>query len=251
MSLAIGKCRVRSKETLRIDDPNADLSAICRFSDLVDRYLGARTIALDFLAGASTRWNGPVSILDLGCAQGSLSRALVNWGRSHGQDVRVHGSDPNPRLIHMAREANRDMTDLTFECRTLDDPFYLQAQQFDYVISTGGFHRQPDERTELFLKTANRLAKRGVIVIDWLRDARARFYLSTLARFAGDLSVREEMALSIMKGFSIKEADALRDAAGLGFAQTRTHMGYRFSIGGERALVVGRQLAPGIGLAGA
>ena len=41
-----------------------------------------------------------------------------------------------------------------------------------------GLHREPNDRTALFLKIANRMAKRGLICVDWIRDARPAFALA-------------------------------------------------------------------------
>ena len=252
MNWTFGSLRERSRLIERIDrhDVTDDqLNALFDFSDGVARRLRGFSPVLSFLRGAAGRWNGPVSILDLGCGRGALSRAIVDWAHRRRLDVKVNGADRYGRVIHLARDRHKGIADLTFDTRDLNDPLYLQAQQFDYVVSAYALHREPDDRTQLFLKTANRLARRGVIVVDWMRDARAAFFLSRLAKFSAEPVVAEEVSLAVARSFTRREAVKLRTEAGLDFAEVRTHVGYRFSIAGERALVLGTELSPNVGLA--
>jgi SAM-dependent methyltransferase len=244
--------RERDRAVERVDShdvTDADLSRLFDFTDNVARYLGGHSIVLRFLAAASRRWVGPVTVLDLGCGRGSLARAIIEWAHIRGLDVKVHGTDKYGRIVHLARERHHGIGDLTFETRDLNDAFFLQAQQFDYVVSAQALHRENDARLVPFLKTANRQAKRGVIVVDWLRDARAAFYLSTLARFSRDPMVCDEARLAVRRGFTLREADRLRQDAGLDYARVGVHFGYRFSIEGERGLVTEPLLSPNVGLA--
>lgn len=247
MPLPFAAYAERARVVERVDSHDVtddELNAVFDFSDAVARFPGGHSVILGFLARASRRWLGPVSILDLGCGRGALSRAIIDWSRARGLDVKVHGSDKYGRVVAMARDRHRGAADLTFETRDLNDPFFLSAQQFDYVVSAQALHREPDERTALFLKTANRQAKRGLIVLDWMRDARAAFYLSTLARACKEPLVRKEARLAVQRGFTTEEAEKLKAAVGLDFARVRRHFGYRFSIEGERGLVMGTGLAP-------
>lgn len=252
MTWTFGSLRERSRAIERVDRHDVtdeQLNALFDFSDGVARWLRGYAPVLGFLRQAAGRWNGPVSILDLGCGRGALSRAIVEWAHARRLDVKVNGADRYGRVVHLARDRHKGVADLTFDTRDLNDPLYLQAQQFDYVVSAYALHREPDDRTQLFLKTANRLARRGVIVVDWLRDARAAFYLSRLARFSKDAVMSEEASLAVARGFTRREADQLRNDAGLDFAEVRAHVGYRFSIAGERALVLRTELSPNVGLA--
>jgi len=237
----------RARVPERADSPNVtdgELNAVYDFSDSIARFLGGHAIVLRFLARASRSWTGPVSILDLGCGRGALGRSILDWAKGRGLDVKIHGSDKDARVIPMARERHRGLSDLTFETRDLKDQYFLQAQRFDYVVSAQALHREPDDRAELFLKTANRQAKRGLIVVDWLRDPRAALYLSTLARACREPRVRTEAKLAIQRGFTRAEADRLKNAAGLDYARVGVHFGYRFSVDGERGLVMNMGLTP-------
>ncbi|MBV9080888.1 MAG: methyltransferase domain-containing protein [Elusimicrobia bacterium] len=247
----------RSAEIERLDShdaTDAELDQILDFHHLVGRATGGYSIVVRFLRAAiarSTESSAPVSVLDLGCGRGDLARAIAEWGHLRGVEIRVHGTDKYGRLIQMARARHKRSADLTFETRDLNDPFFLQAQQFDFVVSEMALHREDDARTALFLKTANRLARRGLIIVDWMRDRRALMWVGMLARLGRPEIVRRDARTAVERGFSLEEADKLRESAGLEFAAVRAHVGYRFSISGERALALRPALSPVTGLLGA
>ena len=253
MMWPIGRLPQRSNVIERLDDPgvsDADLSRLFDFHDTVARWTGGRQIVLGFLKDAAERWSGPVTILDLSCGRGDLSRSIVLWGRAANVEVRVHGVERHARLVQMARERQRNLSEITFEARNLNDPFFLQAQQFDYVVSEMGLHREPNDRTALFLKIANRMAKRGLVCVDWIRDARPAFVLEFLAGAWKSEAVKHDARVAVERGFRYREAEALRKGAGLNYARLKRHVGYRFSLFGERGLVMDPAFTPVTGLAG-
>lgn len=252
MRWPLGHLPRRSTALERIDShdiSDADLSRVFDFQDSVSRYTGGRSITLDFLSRASRAWTGPVTVLDMSCGRGDVGRSIAKWARARGVEIRVHGVDRYGRVIQMAREAQRKYPELTFEVRDLNDPFFLQAQQFDYAVSEMGLHRERDDRAALFLKTANRMARRGLIAVDWIRDPRPAFALERLAPLWKCEAVTHDARVAVERGFRYREAQALRRAAGLDFATLRRHLGYRFSVSGERGIVIDPAYSPVTGLA--
>lgn len=231
------------------DLPATDLAHVLDFHAAVSRWTGGRSIIRNFLSASSPRTAGPLTVMEMGCGRGDLSRAIVQWARRSGVEVKVHGVDRCAHLIALAREWNRAYPEITFERRELEDPFFLQAQQFDFVVSESALHREPDGRTALFLKTANRMARRGIIAVDWIRDPRPLLVMEGLGRLFGAEAVRHDAPLAIERGFQKRDAELLRTSAGLDFARVGVHFGYRFSISGERGLARHQALVPLTGLA--
>jgi SAM-dependent methyltransferase len=204
-----------------------------------------------FLHAGCRRWAGGVTVLDLGCGTGALSIAVAKWAAREKLDVRIHGTDSNPALVELARENGRRWPGMTFEARSLSDPFFLRAQQFDYVVSAYALHRQNGADAATFLKVANRQAKIGFVVCDWMRDVRAGLFHPLLASLVGGQVAGDAMSVAVKRGFSVDEINALREEAGLDGSVAKPHFGLRFTIEAERALVLDPRLAPDIGLAGA
>src|SRR5262245_51117350 len=101
----LGHLPRRSTFLERLDSPDiddAELSSLFDFHDSISRWTGGRSIVLDFLAQASRAWAGPVTILDMSCGRGDLSRSIVKWARRKDVEIRVHGVDHLSRAIQMA-----------------------------------------------------------------------------------------------------------------------------------------------------
>lgn len=251
----LGPCAKRSQKMEWVDAPDVsdeDLSCYFDFHHFLGRRLGGYGAVAAFLEACSARWEPgqPISILDLRCGRGDLDRAIVQWGRRRKADIHVLAVDRYENVIQMAREHHGALKEIVFETRDLRDPLFLQAQQFDYVIASHIFHLEKDEHLLSLLKMVNRLAKRGIFVLDWLRDVRGWWWMKGLSRLWGCELVLHDAPLSIERGFLVKEWEALAKDAGLEYARSQKHLGYRLSLSGERGLVLARAYQPQRGLAG-
>lgn len=244
-----GPCSKRSRyleliETPDIDDEN--LERCFDFNAFMGQWAGGHAIVLDFLKNCSSRWTQgePISILEIGCGRGDLARSIVNWGRRSKIELHIHAIDRYNRFIQMARDRHHSYKEITFDVRELNDALFLQAQQFDYVVCFQTLHRQSDQDALQYLKRTNLLAKRGFIAVDWLRDIRAWVWVSLLARLWRNEAIRHDGPLGIEKGFVMEDVVRLARSAGVDYAAVTKHMGYRFSLSGERGLVLAPKLAP-------
>lgn len=163
--------------------------------------IGARAV-LSFLSSSSSLWspNTAITILNVGSSSG-LSSVVKTWANDRHWDVRLS------------------------ETNNLNDPKFLQAQQFDYVVADGVLDGKSEDEVQGILIAANRLAKRGLAFTDGLRWVR--------------------------RGFTIGEIRAVAEKAGLRFATVRPFWGVRFLLSGERGLVLSTGLSPAPDLAGA
>jgi 2-polyprenyl-3-methyl-5-hydroxy-6-metoxy-1,4-benzoquinol methylase len=177
--------------------------------------------------------------------------SIVRWAKSKGFEVRILAVDECPSVINLARDHYGSVSEITFDVRFLTDPRFLEAQQFDYVISSSMLHTLEGPAAVRALKTANLLARRGIVFSDWMRDIRAWLWMQALARFWGDDFVIHDGLLAIRKGFTVTELRHLTHEAQLEYLEIRRHLGYRFSVAGERALVLSRKAASVPGLASA
>jgi hypothetical protein len=123
------------------------------------------------------------------------------------------------------------------------------AQQFDYVVSSLALHRESTVDAQLMIKRINLLAKRGILISDWLRDVRALLWVTMFSYFTRDQNVRYSAQVAIKKGFTMNEIRGLAKGAALNYATLQKNFGYRFSLAGERGLVTSPQFVPVTGLA--
>lgn len=256
MNLAWGPCARRSKKCEFVESPTTsddDLNEIFDYTDFLGRISGEYRILQSFLDSCSSGWpkGMTVSVLDLRCGRGEASRHMTRWARRNKWDLRILAVDSYARVVQMARERQAGFSEIVFDVRDLNDSRFLQARQFDYVISSMALHHEPEERVKLFLKTANRLARRGLFVMDWLRDIRPRMATKWVSSFYKSEALSHDAPLAVERGFTEKEVGKLSKEVGLEFAPLRVHFAYRFSLAGERELALAPQLAPIRPLAGA
>ena len=232
--------------------PEKDLNKIIAYEESQSRYLGGCDSVLNFLSESAAFWpkENPLTILDIHCGSGTLALSILTWARRSQLDVKIMAIDSNPNVIQLARSRNKHRKEINFENRDLQDPLFLQAQQFDYVISDGGLHAESELEPTSFLVTLNRLAKRGIIITDFLRNPMEILFMATLARFYGSAAVQQAEIVS-RRSVTMKEIQEASEKAGLKNAKLSTYFGIRFTLSSERALILDSARAPQRGFAGA
>lgn len=253
-TLNIGPCYRRSTHIEPLERPDLDdeeLSRAFDFIEFLNRWTGGNRIVVDALAACSHRWmpGQTISILDVGCRRGDLTRAIVKWARSRQIDVKIFAIEKFSRFIQMAKEHSTGYPEINFDVRLLNDPMFLQAQQFDYVVSSLSLHELSFEQASVALKKMNLLAKRGLIVTDWIRDFRGWLWMSAFSFLLGNDVVREGAPLAVKKGFTESEIRHICRHAGVDYLNYSKHLGYRFSVMGERGLAMNPAYIPVAGLA--
>jgi ubiquinone/menaquinone biosynthesis C-methylase UbiE len=109
----------------------------------------------------------------------------------------------------------------------------FRDRSVDFVLSTHFFHHLSDDQIVETLAEFDRIARRGIIVNDLLRRRRALFWIRLFTLFANRY-VKTDGPLSVRRGFTVGEVEALARRAGLGWLRVRVHFGHRFTLAGER-----------------
>jgi|SRR5579862_77377 len=140
-------------------------------------------------------------ILDLGCGTGQLAARLAE----HVPDGGVVGIDPAEEMIRIAREHQRDRSNVRFELGS-SDAIPADAGTFDVAVSTISFHhwtRPADSLREI----ARVLKPKGrVLILDLCRDRGFMEVFDRLQRWlqpshAGMASTRDMRAYCSHAGF--------------------------------------------------
>ena len=102
---------------------------------------------------------------------------------------------------------------------------------FDYVACSLFTHHFTDEGVVRVLREMARVARRRVFVIDLHRHAVAYFLYTTAGRLlVRSALVREDGALSILRGFVPAELQRLAERAGLSEVEVRRRFPYRLVL---------------------
>ncbi len=210
----------RSEELELLDvetPPRKELARIAGYLAFVNRWLGGT----DAVARRLKEMGKVVTVLDVGAGAADIPLALAR--RFPG--VKPMALDLSPAMLSLAEGLPRVRGD------ALRLPF--RDQSVDVVISTHLFHHLKDDEIVLALREFDRIARHGIVVNDLLRSRRAVFWIRFFTLWANRWT-RFDGPLSVKRGFTLPEVDALARRAGLYWLWTKVHFGHRFTLGGGR-----------------
>jgi len=218
-----------------MDAPDADpvmLHKSLAYIRRINSLLGYTRATLHHLETLSRSWNAgeTIRIVDLATGSADIPRAILRWAQRRRFDVHMVGVDLHPKTAAEAAEL-RDSKLRVVRADVLDLPF--ADGSFDYAITNMFLHHLDDAQVVTVLKNMARVARRGVIVADILRNRRAYAWIVLLTLLANPM-VRHDARISVAQAFSPAEVMEIRDAAGLNFTAYHRHFGHRFVLAGEK-----------------
>ena len=209
----------------------------------VNRWLGdAKTLQDLFLTEIEARDLQSFSVLDVGAGSGELLRVAAKWSRETNRTARLVGLELNERSAKSILEESREFPEIhSIRADGLRLPFADRA--LDYAIQSLTLHHFDDEGAVKLLREMGRVAARGVFVIDLHRSRVAYFFYTTLGKlFLHNRLIREDGALSIMKGWKADELQALGRKAGMQNVNVQEHFPARLVLTGVAPSPSGRGL---------
>jgi ubiquinone/menaquinone biosynthesis C-methylase UbiE len=221
-----------------MDQPGADpvmLARSLRFIRTINAALGYTRATLRHLERFSRTWRKgeTIRVIDFATGSGDVPRAVLSWGDARGFDVRVVGVDLHGETARTAARARpRDPRLSIVQADVLDLPF--DDGSFDYALTSMFLHHLPDDDVVRVLTSMSRVARRGIIAADLIRNRRAYAWITLFTLLANPM-LRHDARVSVRQGFTRGEILALRDHAGIGFARFYRHFGHRLVLAGQKA----------------
>ncbi len=155
------------------------------------------------------------SVLDVGAGTGELLGSIAEFARNSRCKAHLVGLDLNDLSIKEVAAEARKYDEITpVQGNALYLPFADDA--FDFAFCSLFTHHLTDEQIPVALREMSRVARRGIVVIDLERSAKAwiLYQLFCLAFRISPL-VRQDGSLSIKKGFTVFELKELGKTANL------------------------------------
>jgi SAM-dependent methyltransferase len=205
----------------------------------VNRFLGdARALRRSLLAEVGREGLKSFSVLDVGAGSGELLRAIALWAREHEREALLVGLELNARSAAAIREESAAFSSIhALRGDALRLPF--NDGRFDYAICSLFTHHFKDEQVVHILNELGRVARRKVFVIDLHRHPLAYFLYTTVGRlFLHNRLIREDGALSILRGFRPRELNELCERTRLAACSVERRFPFRLvlSASGNGAL---------------
>jgi ubiquinone/menaquinone biosynthesis C-methylase UbiE len=195
----------------------------------VNRWLGdAKTLRDTLLADVSEKNLRSFSVLDVGAGSGELLRVVSSWARETRRDFHGVGLELNARSVQAIIEKSTSDIDAV-----RGDALHLSFADnaFDYVICSLFTHHFVEQSIVQILREMSRVARRKVFVIDLHRHPIAYLLYTTVGKlFLHSRLVREDGALSILRGFKPDELVELGRQAGLTNVSVSNHFPFRLAL---------------------
>ena len=175
------------------------------------------------------------SVLDVGAGSGELLRVVAEWTNKTERSARLVGLELNARSASAILEESRGFPNIaSVRADALHLPF--ADRSFDFVICSLFTHHFRDEQVVSILVQLSRVARRRIFVIDLHRHPLAYYLYRTVGRlFLYNRLVREDGALSILRGFRPQELDQLAQRARLSDVRVTRRFPFRLVLSASGA----------------
>ncbi|NRT10531.1 methyltransferase domain-containing protein [Flavobacterium sp. 14A] len=183
----------------------------------INQLLGGNKLTLngvkDMLSTAEKKRE--FTIVDVGCGNGDMLRALADYATSKGLTFKLVGIDANNFTITHARALSTNYANISYLCENIFDKEF-ENLKYDIVLCTLTLHHFKDDQIQQLLRVFYNNATLGVVINDLHRSKIAYRSFQALCKVFGlnDMS-REDGLVSILRGF--KKVDLIQFSKKLGF----------------------------------
>lgn len=204
----------------------------------VNRWLGdARALRTTLLRTACKSQLRTFSVVDVGAGSGELLRTIAEWATRNNLEAHLTGVELNERSAHAIAEQSTMFSINSVRADAFALPF--SENQFDYAICSLFLHHFKNEHAVKILGELNRVAQREVVVIDLHRHPVSYYFYRTIGRLLfHNRLIREDGALSILRGFKPAELSDLAERGGLKQVKVLRRFPYRLVLSAKKPKVL-------------
>ena len=148
-----------------------------------------------------------ITILDIGCGNGDMLRALADYASKNNLNFKLIGVDANPFTINHAEELSKPYQNITYKCEDIfEDKF--TALKYDIVLCTLTLHHFKDAEIIKLVSVFYENASIGIVINDLQRSALAyRLFQVLCFVFRLNKMSKEDGLISILRGFKKEELE--------------------------------------------
>lgn len=175
----------------------------------INKFLGGNKVTLNGVKKLLTQQTKErIKIIDLGCGNGDMLRALANFGKKNNISLELVGIDANSYTIKHAENLSKNYENISYQridvFNDLENPV-----SSDIVLLTLTLHHFTDEDIVKLLSRYQNTTKMGIVINDLQRSATA-YKLFTVLCYVFNLNrmSKQDGLTSILRGF--KRVDLLQ-----------------------------------------
>jgi 2-polyprenyl-3-methyl-5-hydroxy-6-metoxy-1,4-benzoquinol methylase len=172
----------------------------------INRLLGGNKLTLQGVKSLISKvQNKKITIVDVGCGNGDMLRALADFGKSNNLDLKLVGMDANAFTINYARKLSAGFKNISYRCKDVFGEAFKEMD-YDIVLCTLTLHHFKNAEILYLTDIFRKQSRIGIVINDLQRSAIAYrlFQLICFIFRLNDMS-REDGLVSILRGFKKKE----------------------------------------------
>ena len=177
------------------------------------------------LAGKSK--GSTVSIIDLGCGNGDMLRTVAEYGRRNNFSLKLTGIDANEYTVNYARELSVSYPEIGYiKMDVFSDEF--SALNCDIVLATLFLHHFNNDEIESLLRSLLNKISIGIVINDLHRSRIAYYLFRLISIFIANPMVRNDGALSVLRGFKKDELLSINKKLGSNISTVNWNWAFRY-----------------------
>lgn len=188
----------------------------------INRLLGGNKVTLqgvEYLLRTRPAGNGgteELTILDVGCGNGDMLRALADYAAQKQLKFKLLGIDANQFTINHARQLSADYPNISYRSSDIFDEI-KQDRVYDVILCTLTLHHFKDEEIITLMKGFKARSALGIVVND-LHRSKIAYYLFTGLCFLFGLNQmsKDDGLVSILRGFKKQDLQSYSRQLNLG-----------------------------------
>lgn len=222
--------REQISELMDLPHPRPAMEACLAELERLNALLGVRRLVWRHLRQFVRPGDRTLTITDVGTGGADLPRAFALWGRRRDLIIRTIAIDNHPTTALIARDRSRTFPEirvLLAEAGALP----LADHSVDVGVFTSALHHLARPEAVRALRELDRVSRRGFIVTDLVRAWGAYLGARALALFLlRSPLTRTDGPRSVLRSYTVREARALVQDAGLSGVRLTPHPLFRLAM---------------------
>ena len=176
---------------------------------VINQWLGGNKITIDGIRKLIEKQpkDKPISIVDVGCGNGDMCRAIARFAKETGRPITVIGVDANLYTTNYAKTLSADFPNISYAVVNVFDDSFSELT-YDIAVCTLTLHHFTDDDILALMRLLANEATYGVVINDLHRSALA-YRLFQLICFVFRLNPmsKADGLTSILRGFKRPELE--------------------------------------------
>jgi len=170
----------------------------------INQLLGGNQLTLQGVKNLIEPYN-EYTIVDVGCGNGDMLRALADFGNKNNYKFKLIGIDANTFTVDYAINLSKDYPNINYKCQDIFSESFSQLN-YDIVLCTLTLHHFKNEQINYLIQLFNKQARIGIVINDLHRNILAyRAFQLICFVFRLNRMSREDGLISILRGFKKEE----------------------------------------------